>query len=393
MVVLGATDTTRGVLRMNERRWRRWAAVLALFVLIAGGCSGDDDGSADPTTTTGDGDGPTETIDLIQNGDGLLASVQAAGELKCGVNDAVPGFGFVDEDGSFSGFDIDYCRVIAAAVLGDADAVEYIPLTAAQRFTALQSGEIDVLVRNTTWTATRDGAEGAAFPIVTFYDGQGMMVRADDGIDSLDDMENASVCVLSGTTTELNLATAFNSRGLSYSPLSFEDNDTLREAFIAGQCDGWTSDLSQLAAVRSAYPDADGGPDALVILDDVMSKEPLGPAVRDGDSEWFDAVRWAVIATIQAEEWEITSDNIDDFLDSDNPDILRFLGQPDPEEGTVADPGLGLDTDFVVNVIRQVGNYGEIYERNVGPDTPLGLNRNLNALYTDGGLHYPPPYR
>jgi general L-amino acid transport system substrate-binding protein len=380
---------------MTHPQWKRWFAVVALLALFAAACTDDDNGAAQPPDDNGttDDNGPSETIDLIQNGDGLLASVQDAGVLVCGVNDAVPGFGFVDEDGEFSGFDIDYCRVIAAAVLGDADAVEFVPLTAAQRFTALQSGEIDVLVRNTTWTATRDGAEGAAFPFVTFYDGQGMMVRADDNIDSIDDMENASVCVLSGTTTELNLATAFNARGLSYEPLSFEDNDTLREAFIAGQCDGWTSDLSQLAAVRSAYPDADGGPDSLTILDDVISKEPLGPAVRAGDSEWFDAVRWAVIVTVQAEEWDITSDNIDDFMDSDDPDILRFLGQPDPEEGTVGDPGLGLDTDFAVNVITQVGNYGEIFERNVGPDTPLGLNRNLNDLYTEGGLLYAPPYR
>jgi general L-amino acid transport system substrate-binding protein len=368
-------------------------AVLAMFVLIAGACSGDDDSAEPSDTTADDGTGPSDTVDLVQNGESLLTSVQAAGSLKCGVNDAVPGFGFVDEDGDFSGFDIDYCRVIAAAVLGDADAVEYIPLTAAQRFTALQSGEIDVLVRNTTWTATRDGAEGAAFPFITFYDGQGMMVRADSGINSLDDMDDASVCVLSGTTTELNLASVFNARDLSYSPLSFEDNDTLREAFIAGQCDGWTSDKSQLAAVRSAYPDADGGPDALTILDETMSKEPLGPAIRDGDSAWFDAVRWAVLVTIQAEEFGITSSNINSFLTSDDPEILRFLGQPDPEEGTVADPGLGLDTDFVVNVISQVGNYGEIFERHVGSNTPLGLARAENDLWTNGGLLYAPPYR
>jgi general L-amino acid transport system substrate-binding protein len=366
-------------------------AVLAMLVLVAGACTGDDD-TAEPDTDD-NGTTPTDTIDLVQNGESLLTSVQSAGELVCGVNDAVPGFGFVDEDGNFSGFDVEYCRVIAAAVLGDADAVQFVPLTAAQRFTALQSGEIDVLVRNTTWTATRDGAEGAAFATITFYDGQGMMVRADSGISSLDDMAGTSVCVLSGTTTELNLATVFNARDLSYSPLSFEDNDTLREAFIAGQCDGWTSDKSQLAAVRSAYPDADGGPDALVILDETMSKEPLGPLVRDGDSAWFDAVNWAVIVTIQAEEFGITSQNINDFMTSDDPEILRFLGQPDPDEGTVFDPGLGLDTDFVVNVISQVGNYGEIYDRNVGPDTPLGLARAVNDLWTNGGLLYAPPYR
>jgi general L-amino acid transport system substrate-binding protein len=332
-------------------------ALFAALVLMAGACTSDDD----------------------------------AGELVCGVNDAVPGFGFVDEDGEFSGFDIDYCRVIAAAVLGDADAVEYRPLTAAQRFTALQSGEIDVLVRNTTWTATRDGAEGAAFAFTTFYDGQGMMVRADSGISSIDDMDGASVCVLSGTTTELNLASR-STLGLALEPLSFEDNDTLQEAFIAGQCDGWTSDKSQLAAVRSAFPE-DGGPDALVILEETISKEPLGPAVRDGDPDWFDAVNWAVIVTIQAEEFGITSENIDDFLDSDDPEIQRFLGQTVEGEGAVFDPGIGLDTDFAVEVIRQVGNYGEIFDRHVGPDTPLGLERAENGLWTDGGLLYAPPYR
>ena len=367
-------------------------ALLAALVLLAGACTGDDDSSSD--TTDGDGtETPTDTIDLVQSGESLLESVQQAGAVKCGVNDAVPGFGFVDEDGSFSGFDIDYCRAIAAAVLGDADAVEYVPLTAPQRFTALQSGEVDVLIRNTTWTATRDGGEGAAFVQTTFFDGQGMMVRTADGIGSLEDLEGGSICVLSGTTTELNLATVFNARGITYTPRSFEDNDTLREAFLSGQCDGWTSDKSQLAGVRSAYPEADGGPEALTILDETMSKEPLGPAVRDGDSAWYDAVQWTVFATILAEEFGITSANIDDFMDTDDPEIRRFLGLEDPAEGTTFDPGLGLPTDFAVQVISQVGNYGEIYDRHLGPDTPLGLERGLNELWTNGGLLFGYPYR
>lgn len=375
---------------MNQRRWR-WLALLAASALLVGACSGDDGGDE------ADDDGETqettqETVELVQDGESLLDSVQEAGTLVCGVNDAVPGFGFVDEDGGFSGFDIDFCRAIAAAVLGDAEAVEYRPLAAADRFTALQSGEIDVLVRNTTWTATRDGAEGAAFATTTFYDGQGMMVRTGE-YESIDDMDGTSICVLSGTTTELNLASRFNAAGLTYEPLSFEDNDVLREAFISGQCEGWTSDNSQLAAVRSAYPEADGGPDALTILDETFSKEPLGPAVRDGDPAWFDAVNWAVIATIQAEEWGITSENVEEFLESDNPEILRFLGQPSGEDDAVFDAGLGLSEDFAFQVISQVGNYGEIYERNVGPDTALGLERGQNALYTDGGLLYAPPYR
>lgn len=379
---------------MKLRTWWRWIAVSAVAVLVLGACSGDDDAADGPTTTAGGTDDTTEeTIELVQDGESLLTSVQSAGTLVCGVNDAVPGFGFTDADGQFSGFDIDFCRVVAAAVLGDADAVEYVPLTAAQRFTALQSGEIDVLIRNTTWTATRDGGEGAAFATTTFYDGQGMMVRTDAGISSIDDLDGASICVLSGTTTELNLASRFNAGGLAYSPLSFEDNDTLREAFLAGQCDGWTSDKSQLAAVRSAYPETDGGPSALVILDETFSKEPLGPAVRDGDSKWFDAVNWAVIVTIQAEEFGITSENVDTFLTSDNPEILRFLGQPVPPDDAVFDPGLGLDTDFALNIIQQVGNYGEIYDRNVGPGTALDLARAENDLWTNGGLLYVPPYR
>src|SRR5690606_10995295 len=220
-------------------------------------------------------------------------------------------------------FDIDYCKALAVAVLGDAEAVEYVPLTAQQRFTALQSGEIDVLIRNTTWTATRDGSEGATFLHTTFYDGQGMMVTADSGIEAIEDMENASVCVLSGTTTELNLATRFNSANIPYTPLTFEDNETLQSAFAAGQCDGWTSDKSQLAGVRSAYPE---GPESLVILEETFSKEPLGPAVRDGDSQWAQIVDWTVIVTILAEELGIDSTNVDSFGDTDNAEIRRFLG-------------------------------------------------------------------
>ncbi|MBK5223941.1 MAG: amino acid ABC transporter substrate-binding protein [Acidimicrobiia bacterium] len=372
---------------MNQRRWR-WVALFAVLSLVLGACGSDDSNDA----ADDDDDGDTEeTVELVQDGSRLDGIIDE-GTFVCGVNDAVPGFGFTDEDGNFSGFDIDFCRVIAAAVLGDAEAVEYRPLAAADRFTALQSGEIDVLSRNTTWTATRDGSEGAAFTVPTFYDGQGMMVRTGE-YESIDDMGGTSICVLSGTTTELNLASRFNAAGLEYEPLSFEDNDLLRESFISGQCDGWTSDKSQLAAVRSAYPEGDGGPEALTILDETFSKEPLGPAVADGDPAWYDAVNWAIIATIQAEEFGITSENIDDFLDSENPEILRFLGQAAGEDDAVLDPGLGLPADFAYQVVSQVGNYAEIYERNVGPDTALGLERGLNALYTDGGILYPPPYR
>jgi general L-amino acid transport system substrate-binding protein len=372
---------------VRSRRSRCSAALMAL-ILLGAACAGDDDEGADGTTTT-----EPSRATLIQEDESVLATVQDRGTLNCGVNEAVAGFGVVDEAGEFSGFDIDFCRVIAAAVLGDAEAVEFMPLTAEQRFTALQSGEIDVLSRNTTWTATRDGGEGAAFVTTTYYDGQGMMARTDAGFDSIDDMGGTTICVLSGTTTELNLATRFNGAGLDFTPLSFEDNDTLREAFINDQCDGWTSDKSQLAAHRSTFPAGEGGPDALVIFEETFSKEPLGPVVRDGDSTWFDAVNWAVLATIQAEEFGITSDNLQEMLESDNADIQRFLGQPAGEDNAVLDPGLDLDTDFVVNVIEQVGNYGEIYDRNVGADSPLELERTQNALWTDGGLIYSPPYR
>jgi general L-amino acid transport system substrate-binding protein len=366
----------------------RWLAPIVALVLLVAACSGDDgEEGADGSTTT-----EPERVELAQDGS-VLEAVVDRGTLNCGVNEAVPGFGFVDENGEFSGFDIDFCKAIAAAVLGDAEAVEYIPLTAEQRFTALQSGEIDVLSRNTTWTATRDGSEGAAFAMTTFYDGQGMMVRSDSGFDSISDMAGTTVCVLSGTTTELNLASRFGAEGLDFTPLSFDDNDALREAFLAGQCDGWTSDKSQLAGVRSTFPEAEGGPEALVILDETFSKEPLGPVVRDGDTDWYDVVNWAVITTIQAEEFGITSDNVQDMLDDENPEIRRFLGQASGEDNAVLDPGLGLEPDFAIAVIEQVGNYGEIYDRNVGPDTALGLERGVNALWTDGGLLYAPPYR
>lgn len=324
-----------------------------------------------------------------------LGAVQSRGTLNCGVNDAVPGFGFVDAAGNNVGFDIDFCKAVAAAVLGDAEAVNFVVLTAQQRFTALQSGEIDVLIRNTTWTASRDGTEGATFVHTTFYDGQGMMVRADAGIATLEDMANTSVCVLTGTTTELNLATRFNSAGIPYTPLTFETNDQLQPAFIAGQCEGWTSDKSQLAGVRSNFPADQGGPESLVILEETFSKEPLGPVVRDGDSQWAQIVDWVVLALITAEELGIDSQNVATFADTDNVEIRRLLGLEIEAEGgaTVFDPGLGLEPGSVQTVIAAVGNYGEIYDRNVGPDTPLGLERGVNALWTDGGLLYAPPYR
>ena len=322
--------------------------------------------------------------------EGKLAEVQARGSLICGVNGGLPGFSLLAEDGTWSGFDVDFCRAIAAAVLGDADAVEFRPLGTDDRGPALQLGEIDVLIRNTTYTASRDGGEGATFLSTTFYDGQGMMVRADSGFTVMEDLANTAICVLSGTTTELNLATRFVD--IPYEPLTFDENDVLQEAFVAGQCDGWTSDKSQLAGVRSAFPE---GPDALVIMEETFSKEPLGPAVRDGDSQWAQIIDWVVNVTIIAEELGLESGNVDTFADTENLEIRRLLGlEIVSDEGTtIFDAGLGLEPGWPADVITAVGNYGEIFNRNVGPDTPLALERELNALWTEGGLIYAPPFR
>jgi general L-amino acid transport system substrate-binding protein len=373
---------------------RSYMLVAAVLALGLASCTSDGEEPEDPADLVdedGEADGEDSSAAPADSGEGVLDQVQSRGNVLCGVNDAVPGFGITTAEGTFEGFDIDFCRAIAAAALGDAEAVDFVPLTAEARFTALQSGEIDVLVRNTTWTATRDGGEGAAFATTTFYDGQGMMVPADAGFSSVDDMNDTIICVLSGTTTELNLESQFSARGVAYEALTFEDNDTLREAFLADRCDGWTSDKSQLAAVRSAWPDGEGGPEALTILEDTLSKEPLGPAVRDGDSTWFDVVNWAVIATIQAEEFGVDSTNAESLADSTDPEtepeLARFLGIGG------FDAGLGLDPEFALNIVSQVGNYGEIFDRNIGPDTGLGLERGENALWTDGGLLYPPPYR
>jgi general L-amino acid transport system substrate-binding protein len=387
-----------------HRSSRLFALLLVLLlglVACTGGNGDTDTDAALPDDTAGgatagteateptEDDGATETAQTGgQTGGGVFDGVMSAGSVVCGVNDAVPGFGFTDEAGEFAGFDIDYCRALGAALFNDPEAVELRPLTADQRFTSLQSGEIDVLIRNTTWTATRDGSEGATFLATTFYDGQGMMVRTGE-FASIDEMSDTQICVLSGTTTELNLASRFAAGGIGYEPVPFEDNETLQQAFVEGRCDGWTSDKSQLAGVRSNFPD---GPEALEILEETFSKEPLGPAVQDGDSQWAQIVDWVVFATIQAEEFGITQENVDGFT-SDDPAVAAFLGQ-ETEDGTVVDPGLGFDDPaWAANVIRAVGNYGEIYDRNVGTDTPLGLERGVNALWTEGGLLYAPPYR
>jgi general L-amino acid transport system substrate-binding protein len=317
--------------------------------------------------------------------EGRLALVQDRGSLICGVNDGLPGFGFVDENGENAGFDIDFCRAIAAAVLGDPEAVEFRPVSADGRPTALQSGEVDVLIRNTTWTVTRDTSWGLFAP-TTFYDGQGMMVRADAGIETLADLDGATICVQTGTTTELNLADVFAAQEIEFTPLPFGDDTQTYQAYDDGQCDAVTSDRSQLLAQRTAL----STPDDHVILDEVMSKEPLGPVVPLGDDAWFNVVKWVVFATFEAEEQGITQDNVADMAgSSENPVVQRLLGAANPELGEA----LGLEPDWVVTMISAVGNYGEIYDRHLGPGTPFELERGPNALWTDGGLLYAPPYR
>lgn len=321
-----------------------------------------------------------------QDGESTLAIVQDRGILNCGGNANVPGFGYLDPDtNDFSGFDIDFCKAIAAAVLGDAEAVEIRAATGTDRFPILQAGEIDVLIRNTTWTISRDTSLGFNFAPTNFYDGQGMMVRIDSGIEAIADMEGATVCVQQGTTTEKNLADVMRALNIDYEPVVLADAPSTLAAYAEGRCDGFTTDKSGLVSQQILLED----PTAHVILDETMSKEPLGPLVRHGDDQWFDIVKWVTFGVIQAEELGITSDNVEEIAaTSEDPVVRNLLGA----EGDLG-VGLGLDNDFMVKVISQVGNYGEIYDRHLGPDTVFNLPRGLNAQYLDGGLMYSPPFR
>jgi len=365
------------------------SAALTASALFLAGCATTAEDSSSSTTTTNTNTS-TNNDSAAADTPSVLETVLANGVVRCGTRDALPGFAVLQENGEHVGFDSDFCKAIAAAVFGDAGAVDMVDLETADRFTALQNGSIDVLVRNTTWTATRDGAEASTFLHPNFYDGQGMMVAANSGYNSVGDMDGAVVCVAKGTTTEGNAAVESSRRGLGWEVRSFDETDLILEAFIAGQCDGWSSDVSQLTGFRSAYPD---GPAALKILPEVFSKEPLAPAVLDGDTQWAQIVNWAVLATIQAEEFGITSANVDSIRSSTTDvGILRFLGAevPGSDGSAVLDPGLGLPTDFAYQIVKQVGNYGEIFDRHLAP---LGLERGVNALWTDGGLMYAPPYR
>ncbi|MCC6499029.1 MAG: amino acid ABC transporter substrate-binding protein [Anaerolineales bacterium] len=314
-----------------------------------------------------------------------LKAVQERGKLVCGVNSQVPGFGYVDANGNFAGIDVDYCRALAAAIFGDASKVEFRPVTAAERFTALQSGEIDILSRNTTWSLVRDTELGGNFVHTTFYDGQGMMVPKDSGFTTLKDLDGGTICVQTGTTTELNLADVMAAEGVSYTPAVFEDADSTFAAYAEGRCDAVTTDKSGLVSRRSVLPD----PAAHVIMDVTMSKEPLGPMVRHGDDQWFDIAQWTVFTLFSGEEFGLTSANVDDMRASATaPEVRRLLGL----EGDLG-LKLGLTNDWAYNIIKLVGNYEEIYNRNLGPDTPTYIPRGYNSLYTDGGLLYAPPFR
>jgi general L-amino acid transport system substrate-binding protein len=315
-----------------------------------------------------------------------LDAMKDRGSIRCGVNTGLAGFSIPDNQGNWTGLDVDYCRAMAAAIFGDAEKVEYVPLSAQQRFTALQSGEVDVLSRNTTWTLTRDASLGMHFTGVTFYDGQGFMVPADLGVKSALELDGASVCVQPGTTTELNLADYFRANNMTMDPVVIESFDQSLEAFFAGRCQVYTTDRSGLAAIKAN--DAPN-PDSYVILPETISKEPLGPAVRRGDDDLFAIAKWVLYGLIEAEEYGVNSTNVGEMkANSTNPAVQRLLGVT----GEMGDK-LGLSNEWAANMIEQVGNYGEIYDRNVGPDTPIGLERGLNDLWTRGGLMYAMPVR
>jgi general L-amino acid transport system substrate-binding protein len=316
---------------------------------------------------------------------GTLEEVRTRGVLIAGVNGGVFGFSMPDEKGVWRGLDVDTARAIAAAVLGDAEKIKYVALTAVQRLPALQSKEIDVLCRNTTQTLTRETVNGLNFCHVNYYDGQGFLVRKDLGVKSAKELSGATVCVLPGTTTEMNAADFFRKNGMQWKPVVIEQTPELSKAFFAGRCDCLTSDASQLAAHRSVAPK----PDDYILLPEIISKEPLCPVVRHGDDRWYDIVNWTTMALIQAEELGITSKNVDEMLESKDPRIQRFLGTT---PGLCENLGLP-DAKCFYNVVKQVGNYGEIFERNVGVNTPLALERGLNDLWTRGGLMYPAAFR
>tara|TARA_B100000405_G_scaffold295707_1_gene249948 strand:- start:46 stop:990 length:945 start_codon:yes stop_codon:yes gene_type:complete len=314
-----------------------------------------------------------------------LDDVKARGTLHCIVNTGLPGFSYTDANGRWSGFDADMCRSVAAAVLGDSEKVKYIPATGKTRFTLLNSKEGDVIFRNTTWTFVRDVDVKLTFIGTTYYDGQGFMISKSKGVKSAKELDGATVCIQTGTTTELNLADYFRANNMKYEPVPIESNEEARKNYLADRCDVYTTDRSGLAATRATFDK----PGDHAILPEVVSKEPLGPVVRHGDNQWEDVIRWTVFALMAAEELGVTAANADEMAKNPpNPNVARLLGA----EGALGEM-LGLDKDFALRAIKAQGNYAEIFNKNIGPDTPIGLERGLNASYKDGGLIYSPPFR
>jgi general L-amino acid transport system substrate-binding protein len=313
-----------------------------------------------------------------------LAAVKQRGHLICGAHIGAPGFSQPDSKGEYSGFDSDHCRALAAAIFGDGNAIRFRPLTSQQRLTALQSGEIDVLIRTTTWTMGRDAASGLNVTNTTFYDGQGFLVRKKLGLKSAKELSGASICVTTGTTNELNLVDWARTNGITVQAVVIEQNDQTQKAYESGRCDAYTTDASQLAGIRTGL----AKPEEHVVLPDVISKEPLGPFVRHGDDQWFDIVRWTMFALVEAEELGVTAKNVDEMLKSPNPAVQRLLGVTGGFGKMI-----GLDDRWAYNAIKAMGNYGEIFERHLGKNSPLQLERGVNALWTKGGLMYAPPVR
>ena len=328
-------------------------------------------GLSDPTTAA---NAQTNTLDRVKQ----------RGSLSCGVNGSFPGFSMSDQAGHWRGFDVDYCRAIAVAIFGDATRVKYVPTTAKERFSALRTGEVDVLVRNTTWTSTVDSMSGLLFTGVNYYDGQGFMMNTSLGVKSVKDLNDPTICVEGGTTSELNVASYFKAINKIYKLLVFDKRDLAIEAYLAGRCIVYTTDLSGLHSVRVQQ----ARPRDHLILPEVISKEPLGPSVRREDTQWFTIVRWVHFSLINAEELGVTQDNVDQMVTSTDPSVKLLLGR-DGEFGQ----GLGLDKDFAARIIKAVGNYGEIFERNVGSISRLKIARGLNNLWNNGGLQYAPPVR
>lgn len=313
-----------------------------------------------------------------------LAQVRARGTLVCGTSTGAAGFSQPDSRGDYQGIDADLCRAFAAAVLGDATKIRWVPLTSTARLPALAGGQVDVLARTTTWTQARDTGNGLNFTTINFYDGQGFLLRKALGVQHASELRGATICVVSGSTNELNLADWSRLNNIPYQPVVFEQNDEARRAYLAGRCDAYSTDASQLAGLRSSFPN----PEEHVILPDIISKEPHAPVVRHGDDQWFDIIRWTVFALLIAEENGITQANVDSFLNHQNPEIRRLLGDSG-DHG----PLMGLDRRWAYNAIKAVGNYGEIFERNLGMGSPIKLRRGLNDLWTRGGLMYAPPIR